>query len=467
MREPAWNSDQDLRNSIYDGMFAHVFATLTGGAFLTGFALHLGMSEVLIGALAALPFLATLFQIPAATHLVRHGRRRTLCLRTARAARVAWLPVLLLPLLPLSHAVKSALVLGILALSYAFGSVSFVSWLSWTTDLVPDGLRGRFFGTRNMLCGAAGMLATVVLGHLLDVFRRGGTLGTNAGFAFTFGVAVAAGLVSLRFLARISEPAPVSSRPSKVGGLTIPLRDPNFRRYLLFALAWGFSVNLAGPFLNVYLLRDLGYSYGFVAALTALSAISDLVGMRLWGALSDRVKNKPVIRMAGVVAAALPLGWLALGPDSLVLPLLLYAVGGGFWAGINLCSSNLLLRIAPGQSRPLYFSAYAVLGGIGSAAAPLLAGALLKTAGNDAPLPLLGHEILPIQALFVASGVLRTLSLLLLRRVQEPEEASIGQVVRVLRSLRGMTTVAGFNYLLHPFVEVSRDLRSRKGLRFL
>lgn len=459
-----WEGDQDLRNSVYDGMFAHVFATLTGGAFLTGFALHLGMGEAMIGALAALPFMATLFQIPAAAHLVRHGSRRGLCLRAARMARLAWVPVLLVPLLPLPHAARAAIVLILLTLSYASGSVSFVSWLSWTTDLVPEAIRGRFFGTRNMLCGTAGMAATVLFGHLLDVFRRWGPPGATLGFAVTFAAAVAAGLGSLGFLARISEPRFDSQVSPQTGGMITPLQDPNFRRFLLFALAWGFSVNFASPFLNVHLLRNLDYSYGFVATLTALSAASDLVGMRLWGALSDRVRNKAVIRVCGIVAATLPLGWLALSRDSVLLPLLLYALGGGFWAGINLCTSNLLLRIAPRDMRPLYFSSYSVLAGLGSAAAPLLAGAFLKAADTASP-DVWGLEISPIQAIFLASAALRILALVLLRRVTEPEEATLGQLVRVLRSLRGMTTVAGFNYLLHPFLEVSRDLRSRRSLR--
>ena len=56
-------SNHDLKNSIYDGMCASVFATLTAGVFLTGFALHLGMDEFSIGILAAIPYAATLFQL--------------------------------------------------------------------------------------------------------------------------------------------------------------------------------------------------------------------------------------------------------------------------------------------------------------------------------------------------------------------------------------------------------------------
>jgi len=46
-------------------MFANIFATLTGGVFLTGFALYLGMNEFMIGVVAPMPFIVTVFQVPA------------------------------------------------------------------------------------------------------------------------------------------------------------------------------------------------------------------------------------------------------------------------------------------------------------------------------------------------------------------------------------------------------------------
>jgi hypothetical protein len=55
----------DLKNSIYDGMFANAFATLTGGVFLTSFALYLRMNEFMIGVVASMPFIVTVFQVPA------------------------------------------------------------------------------------------------------------------------------------------------------------------------------------------------------------------------------------------------------------------------------------------------------------------------------------------------------------------------------------------------------------------
>ncbi|MBE0616478.1 MAG: MFS transporter, partial [Proteobacteria bacterium] len=280
---------EDLRNSVYDGAFAQVYATLTGGVFLTGFALHLGLGEVLIGLLAAVPFLVTVLQLPASYHVVRTGRRKQVCLSAARASRLLWVPILLLAILPLGAEAAGVLLLLLLVCSHSLGTVSYVSWLSWTTDLVPDGVRGRFFGTRNMLCGAAGMVAALFFGNLVDAAGSLGPWGVSLGYASAFGAGVAAGLLGLRFLERISEPAPVPGPrlESIAHALLLPMRDAAFRPYLLFGCLWGFSVQFASPFFNVYLLRDLGYGLGFVAGLGVLSTLADLLGMHVWGAISD------------------------------------------------------------------------------------------------------------------------------------------------------------------------------------
>ena len=68
----------DFRNSFYDGMFANMFATLTGGVFLTGFALYLGMNEFMIGLLAAIPFVVTIFQLPASYIIRKKGTRKAI-----------------------------------------------------------------------------------------------------------------------------------------------------------------------------------------------------------------------------------------------------------------------------------------------------------------------------------------------------------------------------------------------------
>ncbi|MFB0509862.1 MAG: MFS transporter, partial [bacterium] len=50
-----------LRISVIEGSFAQIHINLTGGMFLTGFALYLGANVFQIGLLAAIPALLTSF----------------------------------------------------------------------------------------------------------------------------------------------------------------------------------------------------------------------------------------------------------------------------------------------------------------------------------------------------------------------------------------------------------------------
>jgi len=456
------HSRRNLKNSIYDGMFANMFATLTGGMFLTGFALYLEMNEFMIGLLASMPFVVTVFQLPASYSILRTGKQKAIACWAAAAARVIWIPIVVVTLLSFTSRLNGVgIILGLIFLSYAFISISYVSWLSWMSDLVPEDIRGTFFGTRNMICGAAGMIVLIIFGRLLDSMNGHVWGALPVGFGITFISAAFFGIFSLYFLNRISEPGN-GSKPetphSFVESFSIPFAEPNFTRFLLFTFLWSFSVYLASPFFTLYYLRDLDFSYSFVAVLGMISAFSDLIGMQVWGRISDRIKNKAVIQFAGRVAIFLPLAWVLARPRSIVIPVVLHVVGGGFWAGINLCMNNLLLSISPREDRASFFSLYNIMGGIGAATAPILAGLLLKSI-SELGLHLFSWNLFPVHIIFIASTLLRLLSFRFLKDVHEPEEVPVGQMVRVLRSIRGLNMNNGFSYLLHPFIHSAREKR--------
>jgi MFS family permease len=450
-------SNHDLKNSIYDGMCASVFATLTAGVFLTGFALHLGMDEFSIGILAAIPYAATLFQLQGSYLIAKNGRRKRLAVLSAAIARSMWLIVLGIAFLPLASLwLKHVLLLSLIFLSHCFISISYVSWLSWTSELVPEGSLGNFFGTRNMLNGTAGIAAVIAFGYFLDFTQRNLPDASLEGFGLIFVAAVLFGLLSCVFLMRISDPqkAPPPESDFKKN-LLLPLKDTNFLRFLIYTFFWNLAVYAAGPFVTLYMLRELAFSYGFVAILAMTSAIADLTAMKFWGVVSDRFKNKAIIHAASWVAVFLPLLWSLVRPGSLWMPVILHILGGTFWAGIQLCTNNLVLRISPRQHRPLYISAYNITAGVGATVAPVLAGLAVKTL-SAADLSFLPAGVLPLHLVFLASTILRLGSLQLVRKFHEPQEVSIGQLIRILRNVRGLNTTNGFHPVLHPFVPVNQ-----------
>jgi hypothetical protein len=240
-----------IKNSFGDGIFATVFATLTSGVFLTGFAIYLGMDEFSIGLMAAIPYAATLFQLPASIMISRRGRRKEITIFNAACGRLNWLLILAVALLPLnSSTIKIALVLILIFLSHAFISTSYVAWFSWTSDLVPDRLLGRFFGTRNMVNGVAGMVSIVCFGYLLDYLTRSAPNGQIRGFGLIFISAVLGGMISLGFLLRVSDPLKpeIKSPPARLANFRLSFQRKDFKSFLTYSILWNFSVYLASPF---------------------------------------------------------------------------------------------------------------------------------------------------------------------------------------------------------------------------
>jgi MFS-type transporter involved in bile tolerance (Atg22 family) len=268
---------------------------------------------------------------------------------------------------------------------------------------------------------------------------------------------------SIHYLKKISDPVKRIPSPKPIAfwkGISLPFQDTNFRRFIIFSCAWSFSVYFSGPFFTLYFLRELRFSYAFVALLGTVAALTDLLGMHLWGRISDRVKNKAVIRVASWVAIFLPLAWATVQPESVIMPIILHIVAGGFWAGINLCMNNLLFGITPKENKSFFLSVYNIAVGSGAAAAPVLAGLILKHL-DGLSFQIASFQIIPLQIIFVTSTVLRLLSSrLLLKTIKEPEEVEPIQLIRIIRNVRALNIASGFNHLLHPFVEIFKETTS-------
>lgn len=426
----------DFRYSFIDGMFANAFINLTTGAFLIGFSLYLEMSDFFIGVMLSIPYVVSLFQLPACYYIRKNGKIKRFTCLTATISRAMWIPILMIGFWPgINHFYRSLWVMLFFFISHAFGSVSNVSWLTWTSDLVPDELRGVFFGTRNAFCGAVGIITVLIFGNLVDFLK------TNAhqelwAISLPFIIAIPLGLIGLQFLRHIGDSeACQDSRWTSWREMFSPFQESNFRNYLIFGFLWSFAIHFASPFFSLYFLRELHFSYGYIAFLTTTGALMDMVAMRFWGRISDKIKNKAIIQLAGWAAVFLPILWTLVRPHDLLMPVLLQILSGCFWAGVSLCTQNLLLGISPKIGRVWYISAYNIMTGLGAAIAPIVAGLILSilsmTDGSAG-----SHQRPPLHYIFLISTVLRFFSLMMIRWIKEPQEVRLNQIMRELYGVR-------------------------------
>ncbi|KAB8318364.1 MFS transporter [Tolypothrix campylonemoides VB511288] len=461
------NLSRGERHLLYDAAFATVIGTLNSGVVLVAYALMLGAPSSVIGVLAAVPFLTQLLQAPAVVLLERVRRRRLVAVSSLFVARLA-LPLMMV----LGYVPDKTLALTLLVVAEtvhcAFNAVAACAWNSWIRDLVPEQRLGDFFARRTVWATGLGIAGTALAAGALefaDADGRGD--GSPLAFALLYGTGFVSSLFSTWHLSRVPEPA----MPPRVQGerlrtlFAAPLRDRGFVRLIRFFASWQFAVNLAAPFFSVYMIRQLGFSAGFVLLMNIVSQLSNMAVLRGWGRLSDRFTNKTVLTFAapGFLAciAAMALagasgvrGWTA------VYLAALHVLMGMFSAGVALASSAINLKLAPRGRSTAYVATSALVTSAAAGIAPLLGGLVagffekralrlsLDWQSPDGALHLIGLSLGWWQFFFVIAALLGLYSLHRLSLVAEPQEASRDELVQHVlnvarRTVRNASTVAG------------------------
>jgi len=186
-----------LDASVAEGAAAEVFGACAGGAVLTGWALFLGASPVVIGLLGALPLAAQMVQVPAAWLTERIGAK-PLAILAIGAARLVWLPLVAVPFLHLAPATALMVFIGVVALAAILGVVGNNAWTAWMGELVPGPVRGRFLARRMVYLNVAGTVSSLAAGCALDALAPRGWKGETLGVLAA--VACVAGIVSIRLM---------------------------------------------------------------------------------------------------------------------------------------------------------------------------------------------------------------------------------------------------------------------------
>lgn len=431
---------RDLKLVTLGVCFGIVFVNVTTGAPIAGFARVLGFGDLLYAVLLALPVLGGALQIFASLVLERTGKRKLAFLLGGFANRVPWLFVALLPLLVDKREALLGPFVGLLFVTAVGGAFLAVSFMSWVADLVPLELRGRFFGHRSLLGTVASLASGLFIGWFLDVFR------SVTGFSLVIALASVLGVLDILCFLRVQDP-PMERDAEFQGNVFHFFREvfahPNFSRFLIFTVFWYFAFNVASPFFNLYMIRDLRMSFFHIALyVQAVANFTTLFSIRLFGRLTDRFGNTPVTFLATSVASLLPLLWCF--TDATNWPfvvLIIQILAGIFWPAIDLTVNNLALKLSPDLHRSFYIAVLNLfLGVFGNALGYLVGGALLEYVAPHIVhvAESFGVRFSPYYLVFILSTVLRAVAaFLFLPKVHEEKALSVREmyalVSKVLR----------------------------------
>jgi MFS family permease len=478
--------EETKRWLVGNGIASQVMETLAIGTFLTAFALHLGASNAFIGLIAAVPYLASLGQLFGIFLVERFRNRRLIAVIASSIGRASMVglpvaaligdPVFSLPILFFA-----------ICLRYSMGSIVGCCWNAWLRDLIDDSERGNLMGRRLMYMTAMGMVASIAASGFIDIWPKWSGLDIRFAYALIFSGAVISGFIAVYCLAHMSEPRmPPAEGPLNLRQrLSEPFKDENFRKLMFFLAAWNFAANLAAPFFTVHMLTRLGLDLFPVTVLAMCSQIANIIVLRSFGRIADRMSNKAVLVVAAPLFVACTFAWIfttATDARWAVMAILVsvHVLTGIATGGVSIATTNIAMKLAPLGNSTAYLATNSLVSSLSAGTAPVIGGLCADFFAHQKFSILFkwntGTEDLTVETIslehwdfyFVLAAVIGLYSLHRLAMVREEgtidQRAVISEVFTdARRTIRNISSIAGLRVAAEFPMYLLQWVKRRKG----
>lgn len=361
--------EKALRNSIKEGAAYSAMDGITS-TYSTPFALALGANNAEIGVLNSIPNLFITLSQRFAGRFIEKSGRKNVCESLSLMQKLIWIPIILIPI----YFVSEGVFLLILLLTSSTVVLSFANtaWASWTGDIVPEKIRGSYFGKRSTIGAAFSFFTTLLAGWLL------GLTNNLMGFSLIFLLAFIFGLVSYSYLTKIPEVHSKIEKNNKSFKVLDFLKDvkryKNFYPFTVHMSLLSLAVNIASPFFTVYMLSVMKIGYEWYGIIVASEILTRILMLRYWGRLSDKFGDRTIMSLCNMLIVFYPFFFLFAAN---IFHLILISVFSGMaWSGFDLTSFNYLLDVTPPDKRTSYIANYKVAVGSALFLGPLIGGFL-------------------------------------------------------------------------------------------
>ena len=177
------------------------------------------------------------------------------------------------------------------------------------------------------------------------------------------------------------------------------MRQAPFISFMICSCALSFGVNVGGPFIALYQVRELHFTAATIGLLASAELAMNIIMQRVYGAvLIPRFGDYRVMRTLRFATGLVPLAWLFVRDP--VAGAVVGMLTGIIWSGHDLANFNGLLEVTPEEGRASYIALHTVTTSLSAAIGPPIGGVLTGVIGYH--------------PLFMASALLRVVAAIML-----------------------------------------------------
>lgn len=364
--------------SILEGCTARTVFNLTSGAFLAGFASYLGADDSFNGIIGALPVLAGVIQLFSPIFFEKMEKRKLTVTVLNFLHRFLLGLMVFIPFIAAGRTSRLLLLAGIYFLAYLALSFASPASSGMLIDLTPDNIRGRYFGVRESYLLAVGIVITLVMGAIMDVYKDNGN--QYGGFIVMFSLVLLLSFGNFFSWSRIKEPH-IKRKKMDLDlrqVVTLPLKDKGFRKIVLLFILYNVGLQIGGPFFSVYMVTGLKLNYTYIMIMSMLGTLTNVLLVRIWGRVADKKSWIIVIKFSILLLGMTHFLWFFVNSSTTyILVPFLHIMGGAAWAGIGISTFNIQFIFSPEEGRTVYIGFNAALGGLMGFVGTLAGSALL------------------------------------------------------------------------------------------
>ena len=340
---------------------------LTTGTLIYYLAQELGAKGTSLSLLIAAPTLIGLLRLVTPALIGPLGGIKGTCLKSSLASYLllaAGLPAVTLAAeLPRKTMLVSIIVL--ICVHQLLEYVGSVALWSWLAALVPVRIRGRYFG-RRQVWQLAFLIPTLLASGLFADYWKSTYKETQPerlllGYLIPNCIGALFLLASLVPLSLMPD-VPAPARRADAAARRWPVADARFRRLLWYRAWFSFFNGISQAAQNIYV---------YVIGIGVLPMQGMQLGMRLGqmglsptvGQASDRYGNRPVLELSQALVAVGPLFYCLASREQ---P---WWIAGAWvvwtaYAGLNICLTNIMLKLSPPMDNAGYIASFEALGGL-------------------------------------------------------------------------------------------------------
>lgn len=237
------------------------------------------------------------------------------------------------------------------------GSFANLSWQAFIGDLIPEDRRSIFFSERNKILTIVGMVATFLIGLILQHFKKSDPLPYQFLFLFAF----IAGMVEVYYLNKHVETKKVV-RKERMPWRMIDwsaFRDKPFLYYLVCGLFFNLAWQMAWPLFSIYQIKTAHANGLWISIINVSNQITQIISFKWWGRMAEKYSNAKMMALVSIGMATTPI--LTILSKNLIYLTIINASSGLFVSGTVLILFNQLLEITNDQNRSSYIANYNIL----------------------------------------------------------------------------------------------------------